>query len=116
MIARCRCMRLSLLLLAALGCSDVHTLVPTQTIVVVDAQDGVRRQAATLEIVVRSQADHLVKYEETLARDEGELRWPQALALEPRAGDIGRRFEVEATAYDAQGDFLASVRGITKTL
>ena len=87
---------------------------PTQVIVVIDAQDGVRAVTAELAMVVRARSDGDDSvYNETPSIEDGRLEWPWLLALTPADDDADREFEVTATARDAAGDFVAQVRAIT---
>jgi hypothetical protein len=81
---------------------------PTQVLVVIDAESGVRRDAATMHILVQSGAEAV--YDRTLAAAEGEIVLPYVLALVPKDGDASRRFQVAATVHDADEEFVAQVR------
>ncbi|MFW6067720.1 MAG: hypothetical protein ACOC97_05225 [Myxococcota bacterium] len=89
------------------GCDDEN---PTQVMVFVQAEDGVRARATRLEIRIEGgPAEGNRELRDTLvytdpSSDEGlDLRWPTRVALKPEGGDGTRTFRVAATAQDATG-------------
>jgi hypothetical protein len=84
----------------------------TQTVVIVDAEPGVRAATRVLVIEVNSlgaDGPERVK-ERTLRAEDGELEWPWLLGLVPKDDDATREFEVVATARDADDGFVAQAR------
>lgn len=87
---------------------------PTQVMVVVDAQPGVRARAAKMRIVVRGTThENTVAYDRTLSASAAEIILPYVLALTPKNGDASRRFEVLVTVTDAEGAFVAQARAVS---
>jgi hypothetical protein len=84
------------------GCAK--TSIPTQVIVVVDAEADVRSHAETLLLQVRSvpAADpETWDHTEFLVAADNQLVLPYSLALTPKNEDHSRKFEVLVTALDA---------------
>jgi hypothetical protein len=108
---------LTSLLLGALvlGCDEEpKSTPPTQIIVVIDAQSGVRTVSSELAMVVRARSDGgETIYNVTLRIEDNTLEWPWVLALTPKDDDAEREFELTATARDDDGEFVAQVRAIT---
>jgi len=102
------CMALAWWLVAAwAGCTES----PTQVIVYVDAEGGLRNEADHLRIRVQGRdglddAARIDKLDETLT---GEIAWPVKLALAPAGGDAERVFWIEAEASSGQS-VLATAR------
>jgi hypothetical protein len=107
---------LVLVLAVALGCDpEPDSTAPTQIVVVVDAQDGVRAATSELTMVVRARSDGGDSiYNETKRIVDSTLEWPWILALTPKDDDPEREFEVTATVHDASGAFVAQVRAISR--
>lgn len=104
----------SLLSLGQLVGCDTTTSPPTQIIVIVDAEAGIRGSTAALSLSVRAGANGGdAVYDKTLRAIDGTLEWPWVLALTPKDGDASREFEVIATARDLDGEFVAQVRAIS---
>jgi hypothetical protein len=78
----------------------------TQTFVVLDGDDVVRRDTRAIELEVRDDAGAVVR-EATLMPGAGDPPLPFSLALEPRGGDASRRFTVQVIARDEGGAEVA---------
>jgi Lectin C-type domain/Domain of unknown function (DUF2341) len=104
-------LRLGVLLLAA-SCTQPQLLDPTQTVVVVDAEPGVRARADALVVSIHGDDGKRLRAD-TRRRSDGTLAWPYLVALSPKNGDASRGFEVVADARDGRGSFLAKARVIS---
>jgi hypothetical protein len=98
------------------SCSD--TVQPTQIMVIVDAQHGVRAQAAQLRVVVTGSAgrdglEEREPYDRTFSVAAGTLEWPHLTALAPIGNDPTRVYTFTANALDGEGGFVAEVRAIS---
>jgi hypothetical protein len=105
---------LVLLVVILLGCSK--TLTPTEVMVTVDAESGVRARTEQLHITVRGGQDkpgERAAYDRMFSSGAGDLDWPHLTALAPASGDAGRVYEIVATALDRDGNVVAQVRAIS---
>lgn len=88
----------SLLALLVVGCSSQ----PTQVIVTVDAESGVRAAATQLHLVVGDRFDQALTGQ----------AYPFELALAPLNGDASRVWSVTATASASDGAFVGRARAV----
>jgi hypothetical protein len=83
----------------------------TQVTVTVDAEPAVAAAAVRLAVRVEGGASDLaLRAEQTLGTAGEPIRFPVDVALVPLAGDTSRRFRLQATALDASGGELGTVR------
>jgi len=103
------------LLFAAMVMVTGCTKDATQVIVTIDAERGVRLDAAQLHLVVlggvgRTTAPTASRFDRVLAPGVGDHAYPFELALAPLDGDVGRSYSVTATAETDTGTFVGQVR------
>jgi hypothetical protein len=94
--------------ICAIGCAPRPR---TQVMVTIDAEPAVAAAAVRLAIRVEGGATDLsLRAEQTVGSIDAPVALPLDVALVPLAGDATRRFRLEATALDATGDELGTVR------
>lgn len=98
-------------LMLAVGC----TTPATQVIVTVQAEPGVRADAARLHLVVlggvgRTEAPTASRFDRLLAPGTTDPAYPFTVALSPLDGDVGRSYSVTATAETGGRGFVGQVR------
>lgn len=84
----------------------------TQVMIVVDAQDGVKRRTSRLEVKFRSGTAVLGEFQEwpvAVTYDS----WPRHLGVVPQRGVRGQRYEFVASAFDASNQRLGTVRAVS---
>jgi hypothetical protein len=109
------------LALSGASCDDGKASKPaTQVIVDLDADEALKPQVAELLVRVtgsngRGDLDRRLERLEERVRPgaDGEPEWPVRVALVPRDGDAARVFEISASTFDADGEWLAVARLIT---
>jgi len=84
----------------------------TQVTVVIEADEDVARDAVTLQVRGSGGRSLEDPFDYPVTLDE-RTRFPVDVALVPAGGDVQRRFRVEATAADARGASLGTVRAIS---
>jgi Stigma-specific protein, Stig1 len=88
---------------ACLACESAPT--PTETIVVVDAEPGIRALTAKLYARVEGESDRTVRFE-----GEFKTHWQVRLAVVPFGGDPKRKFKLALRALRADGTTLVETR------
>ena len=76
----------------------------TRTVIIVDADSSLKRQASKLHVHIESDG------EERFDKEYDKELWPQRYVLSPRDGDANRGFELLAEAFNSEGEKLASQR------
>lgn len=105
------------LALVAAGCADPEPV--TETVVVVDAESGVRTGSTHLQITIYGRSGigsaWTEREQRTVAMDGTEGRYPLFLTLVPKSNEASRqlRVDVNALAGGAAGTTVASARVIT---
>lgn len=80
----------------------------------VEAEPGVAGAAVQVRVrVLGGQEDLVERVDQTLGTALEPVRFPVTVAVIPQDRDATRRFRVEATALDAAGDELGTVRALT---
>ncbi len=100
---------LALALVAACGDDDAT---PTEIIVEIDAEPGVRAAAQSLTVVVEGSdgIDQLTGRVERLSESVKPIEFPKRIAIVPLRGDDERAFVLTATAFDGDRKFVAQAR------
>ncbi len=103
---------LAVLVLASACTEQTSTAPPTELVVDIDAEPGVKARAQSLQIVVEGARDvsDPTQLARSLVQDIKPLKLPLRVAVLPLFGDAKRRFVLTATALDAQQGLVAQVR------
>ncbi len=99
---------LCLLLGAIAGCPASDS--PTGVLIIIDAAPGVRAASSDLRITVRGAPKGSSAYTERYQTQVADVKWPYRAGLAPQSGNAARQFELQADAYGARNEFVASVR------
>jgi len=99
------------------ACSSEQTPV-TGVMVIIDAEDAVRQEAASLLVVAKGGSGQEGSQLEERYSNEFEggapgIGWPRRVAIMPQDADANRIFEVVATAKDKDGDDIGLVRAVS---
>ena len=86
------------------ACDGEQTPIASHTVVIVDADSGLRRLSAKLHVRIENDGEQ--RFDETYEED----LWPQRYVLEPRGGDAKRSFELLAEAFGEDDSLLGSQR------
>jgi alpha-tubulin suppressor-like RCC1 family protein len=105
------CMCLTVLSAMFAACSDE----PTQVLVTIEAEPGVRRESARLRLVVlggvgRTTDPTASRLDRLLTPGGSDPAYPFVVALAPLDGDVGRSYSVTATAESETGTFVGQAR------
>ena len=88
---------------------------PTQVMVVIDAEPGVRERIRDLELQVKSGSGPVDGWEQrfagSLTAGRSEIPWPLEVALVPREGRADRSYQVEVTA---RGESGGAIHGLSR--
>jgi hypothetical protein len=102
-------------LLMAACKGDRYGNIPSEVIVEIDAEPGVRAQAASLHVVVEGMTglDELQGRVKRLDEVLKPVAFPKRIALVPLKGDDTRAFSLTVTALDDKRQFVAEARMIS---
>lgn len=101
-----------LALAMAISCGDGDGGTPTEIIVEIDAEPGVREAAESLTVVVEGSdgIEELTGRVERLSESVKPIEFPKRVAIVPLQGDAERAFVLTATAFDGDRALVAEAR------